>query len=134
MLDGLFIASLVGNCVELIKEKFAKPIPAENWANRELYNKDLMAGMSADQLMKNVENGKYKGEVKTKKKYPEPHRNKEGKIVVENCKLYNEDVKNYDPYQVKQWVKQGKYNLEPEELEKVRKEFAERYRNWMYNK
>lgn len=134
MLHGLFIASLVGNCVEIVKEKFAKPIPAENWANRELYNKDLMAGMSAEQLMKNVEDGKYKGEVKEKEKFPEPHRNKDGKIRIENYKLYQADVKKYNPYQVAQWVKQGRYNLEPEERERVRKEFAEEYRKWMYNK
>lgn len=134
MLHGLFIASLLGNCAEIAKEKFAKPIPAENWANRELYNKDLMSGMSVEQLMKNVENGKYKGEVKERKKYPEPHRNEDGKIVIENCKLYNEDVKLYSPYQVRQWVKQGKYNLEPKELERVRKEFEEEYRRWVYKK
>lgn len=134
MLHGLFIASLIGNCVEIVKEKFAKPIPAENWANRELYNKDLMSGMSAEQLMKNVENGKYRGEVEGKEKYQKPHRNKEGRIIVENCKLYEEDIKKYDPYQVRQWVKQGRYNLEPEELERARKEFAEEYRRWMYKK
>ena len=134
MLDGLFIVSIVGNFVEVVKEKFAKPIPAENWANKELYNKDLMAGMSTEQLMKNVENGKYKGEVKEKKEYPEPHRNKEDRIVIENCKLYEKDIKENSPYQVRQWVKQGKYNLEQKELDKVRKEFAEEYRRWMYNK
>lgn len=134
MLDGLFIASLVGSFVEIVKEKFAKPVPAENWANRELYYKDLMEGMSAEQLMENVENGKYKGEVKEKERYPEPHRNKDGKVAIENCKLYEEDVKKYNAYQVNQWVKQGRYNLEPEELGKARKEFQEKYRRWMYNK
>ena len=69
-----------------------------------------------------------------KPKYPEPHRNNEGKIVIENSKLYNEDIKNHTPYQVSQWIKQGKYNLEPEELERTRKEFMEEYRKWMYKK
>ena len=70
----------------------------------------------------------------SKPKHPEPHRNKEGKIVIENCKLYNEDIKNHDPYQVSQWIKQGKYNLEPEELEKARKEFREEYQKWLHQK
>lgn len=134
MLDALFIVSIVGSVVQAVKEKFAKPVPAENWANRELYNKDLMSGMSAEQLMKNVENGKYKGEIKEKKKYPEPHRNRDGKIVIENCRLYKEDVKKYSAYQVGQWVKQGRYNLNPEELKVARRNFEEEYRKWLCNK
>lgn len=118
MLDGLFIASLIGSCVQLIKEAFEPTIPAENWANKELYHKDIMSGVSAEQRMKNVKNGKYK----LTEKYPEPHRDPvSGKIIIENCKLYYEDVKNYGAYQAQQWVKQGKYNLTPEELEEEHK-------------
>ena len=57
MLGGLFIASLIGTCAELFKESNQKTIPAENWANKELYHKDLMSGMPTKQIMKNVENG-----------------------------------------------------------------------------
>ena len=32
--------------------------------------------------------------------------------------LYKEDIKKYDAYQVGKWVKQGRYNLTPEELKK----------------
>lgn len=134
MLNGLAIAAFLSALEDVFKEKFTQPIPAENWANRELYNKDLMAGMSAEQLMKNVKNGKYKGEVEEVVRYPKPHKNAQGQVVIENFKLYNEDVKNHDPYQVGQWVRQGKYNLEPEEFERVQKEFAEEYRKWMHNK
>lgn len=117
MLDGLFIASIIGSCVQAIKEHCTPTIPAENWANKELYHKDIMSGVSAEQRMKNVRNGKYK----LTTTYPEPHRDPvSGKIVIENCKLYYEDVKNYGAYQAQQWVKQGKYNLNPEELEKER--------------
>ena len=122
MLDGLFIASLIGSCVQLIKETFEPTIPAENWANKELYHKDIMSGVSAEQRMKNVKNGKYK----LTETYPEPHRDPvSGKIVIENCKLYYEDVKNFGAYQAQQWVKQGKYNLTPEELEKEHKRIEE---------
>lgn len=115
MLDGLFIASLIGTAVQAIKEAFAPTVPAENWANKELYHKDLMDGVPIEQRMKNLENGKYK----LVEKYPEPHRDpKTGQIIIENSLLYNEDVKNYGAYQAHQWVKQGKYNLSPEELKK----------------
>ena len=77
MLDGLFIASLVGSCVQAIKEACIPTIPAENWANKELYNKDIMDGVPIEQCLKNANNGKYK----LAKAYPEPHRDASGKIV-----------------------------------------------------
>ena len=123
MLGGLFIASLIGTCAELFKESNQKTIPAENWANKELYHKDLMSGMSTKQIMKNVENGKYR----ITEKYPEPHRSKDGKIMIENSLLYREDVRKHGAYQAMQWAKQGKYNLTPEELEKEDKRLKKEY-------
>ena len=129
MLHGLFIASLISTCYQAIKEACEPTIPAENWANKELYHKDLMAGVPIEQRMKNLKNGKYK----LTETYPEPHRDpKSGKIIIENCKLYHEDVKNYGAYQAQQWVKQGKYNLTPEELEKQREEFKKKM-EYLYN-
>lgn len=116
MLDGLLIASLITSCYQVIKEKFEPTIPAENWANKELYHQDLMNGVSVEQRMKNLKNGKYK----LTETYPEPHKDKDGKIIIENSQLYYDDVKNYGAYQAQQWVRQGKYNLTPEELEKER--------------
>ena len=52
MLDGLFIASLISTCGKFIKETFEKLIPAENWANKELYHQDLMNGVSAKERLK----------------------------------------------------------------------------------
>ncbi len=52
------------------------------------------------------------------KTYSEPHRDKNGKIIIENSLLYKEDVRNYGAVQAQKWVKQGKYNLTPEELKK----------------
>lgn len=123
MFDGLFIVSLITTCVQGIKEKFEPTIPAENWANKELYHKDLMNGVSTEQRMKNLKNGKYK----LTKTHPEPHRDLvSGKIIIENCTLYKEDVKKYGAYQAQQWVKQGKYNLTPEELEKEREKYKKK--------
>ena len=117
MFDGLFIVSLIATCVQGIKEALEPTIPAENWANKELYHKDVMANIPIEQRMKNLKNGKYK----LTETYPEPHRDPvSGKIIIENCTLYKEDVKNYGGHQAQQWVKQGKYNLTPEELKKER--------------
>lgn len=116
MFDLLFITSIIGTCVQAIKESCTPVIPAENWANKELYHKDLMNGVSVKERMKNLENGKYK----LTEAYPEPHRDTDGKIIIENCKLYDEDVKKYGAVQAQKWVKQGRYNLTPEELEKER--------------
>ena len=117
MFDLLFIVSIVGTAVQAIKESCTPIVPIENLANTELRHKDIMNGVSVEQRMKNVENGKYRL-IET---YPEPHRNPEnGKIIIENCKLYWEDVEKYGAWQAQQWVKRGKYNLSPEELVKER--------------
>lgn len=120
----LGIFSIFSSAKKAIKEAVEPTIPAENWANKELYHQDLMNGVSAEQRMKNVNNGKYK----LTEIYPEPHRDpKDGKIVIENSKLYYEDVNKYGAYQAQQWVKQGKYNLSPEELEKERERIRKEY-------
>ena len=123
MFDGLFIVSLFGSIVQVIKEAFEPVIPAENWANKEMYHQDLMNGVSVEQRMKNVKNGKYK----IAEKYPEPHRDKDGKIVIENYKLYHEDLLKYGSVQTMEWVKQGKYNLSPEDLKKEKERIRKKY-------
>ena len=128
MLDGLFIASLISTVAQGVKDKFTPTIPAENWANKDLYYQDIMDGVSAKERMKNVANGKYK----LTEQYPEPHRNERGQIVIENYSLYKEDLKNYGAYQTYKWVEQGKYNLTPEELkkeeERIKKQFERLYK------
>lgn len=115
MFGLLGVVSLIGTCYQLIKEACEPTIPAENWANKDLYHQDMMNGVSIEQRMKNLENGKYK----LTETYPEPHRDPvSGKIIIENSRLYNEDVKNYGAHQAYKWMHQGKYNLTPEELEK----------------
>ena len=115
MFHGLFIVSLIITCYQIIKEKLEPNVPAENWENYDLYHQDMMNGVSVEQRMKNLKNGKYK----LTETYPEPHRDaKTGKIIIENSLLYNEDVKNHGAYQAYKWMQQGKYNLSPEELKK----------------
>ena len=125
MFDLLFAVSIIGTITQVIKEACTKPIPAENWANKELYHKDIMNGVSIEQRIKNLENGKYK----LTETYPEPHRDpKSGKIVIENYKLYYEDAEKYGAWQAQQWVKQGKYNLSPEELKKEEERIKDKYK------
>lgn len=129
MLDGLFIMSLVTFCAQGIKEALTPKISAEKWANRELYHQDLMNGVSVEQRMENLKNGKYK----LTQVYPEPHRDAvSGKIIIENERLYHEDVKKYGAYKAQQWVKQGKYNLTPEEFEKEQ-ERIKKYYEYLYS-
>lgn len=124
MFGLLGLVSMLGTGYQLIKEACEPTIPSENWANKELYHKDLMSGMSVEERMKNVKNGKYK----LVENYPEPHKDKNGKIIVENNLLYKSDLKEYGAVQTMKWVKQGKYNLTPEDLEKEHKRLDEEYK------
>lgn len=120
---GVFAVFLICTCYQVIKEVCTPTIPAENWANKELYHQDLMSGMSVEQCMQNVQNGKYK----LTEKHPEPHRDsKSGKIIIENYDLYKEDVMNYGAYQAYKWLHQGKYNLTSEEAKKQKEEFKKK--------
>ena len=126
MFGGLFVASLICTGYQVIKEACEPTTSAENWANKDSYYRDLMSGVSVEQRMKNLKNGKYK----LTETYPEPHRNsKTGKIIIENDKLYKEDVKKYGAYQARKWMYQGKYNLPPEKLKKQREEYD---KEWEY--
>ena len=129
MFDLLFAVSVIGTVAQFVKDAYTPTIPAENWANKELYYKDMANGVSVEQRMKNLENGRYKM-INT---HPEPHRDPvSGKIIIENCKLYHEDVNKYGAYKAQQWVKQGKYNLSPEEEKKERERIKAKYKR-MYN-
>lgn len=124
MFDLLFIVSIVGSVGQLVKEFCTSTIPAENWTNKELYHKDIMDGVPIEQRMENLENGKYR----LTETYPEPHRDPvSGKIMIENCKLYYEDMEKYGACQAQKWVKQGKYNLTPEEFEKENERIKAKY-------
>lgn len=108
MFDLLFLVSIAGNVVQAVKDACTPTIPVENMANKELYHKDIINGISVEQCMKNVENGKYR----LTETYPKPHRNpKNGKIIIENYEQYYEDAKKYGAWQARQWVERGKYNL-----------------------
>ena len=119
MLEGLFIASLIGTVCQVVKEARQPTIPAENWANKELIHKDRMNGISEKEFARSLANGKYK----LTETYPEPHRMEDGRIIIENYELYKEDCKKYGVPQAHKWMRQGKYNLTPEELKKQKEKF-----------
>lgn len=121
----LGIFSILTTGISAIKAASTPSVPVENLANEELYHKDMMSGMSQKELIKNVKTGKYK----LTQTYPEPHRDPmTGQIIIENCELYHKDVRNYGTIQAQKWIKEGRYNLTPEELEKeyerIRKELG----------
>lgn len=81
---GLLLGiSVVITVMELIKEANTKPISADYWGNKELYYEDINNGVPMKEVIKNLENGKYK----LKEEYPEPHRDKDEKVIVEKRNL-----------------------------------------------
>ncbi len=124
MFSLLGIVSIINTCIQGIKDACTPTIPAENWANKDLYYEDMMKGVSTKERLKNVQNGKYK----LTEKYPEPHRDpKDGKIIIENYELYKKDVMEHSVQQAYKWLHQGKYNLTPEELEKYKEELKKKW-------
>ncbi len=99
---------------ELIQEKCIPVIPAENWQNRELIQKDILnPECSNNQFMRNLANGKYR---KTEQA-AEPHRDRAGNIIIDNTVLFWEDVNShqYSTTQIERFKQSGRYNLTAEE-------------------
>ena len=107
----LGIFSILSTMFEGVKNAFTPTIPAENWENKDLQYQDRMNGMSEKEILKNAQRGRYILTVK----YPVPHRNERGQIMIENCTLWHEDLNKYGAVETSKWVDQGKYNLTPEE-------------------
>lgn len=128
MLDLLLISSVIVTCINGVKESLTPVIPKENWANKELINKDILNNVPIEQRIKNARNGKYK----LTNVYKEPHKI-DGKINIENTLLYESDIKKYGSYQVFKWARQGKYNLEPEERKKELNRLEKYYRQLYEN-
>lgn len=116
---GAVAAVLTGK--ELIKEKCTPVIPAENWQNRELIQKDILnPECSNNQFMKNLANGKYRKTEQT----TEPHRDSAGNIIIDNTVLFWEDVNShqYSTAQIEQFKQSGRYNLSAEESQMQREQ------------
>lgn len=116
---GAVAAVLTGK--ELIKEKCTPVIPAENWQNRELIQKDILnPECNNNQFMKNLANGKYRKPKQT----TEPHKDSAGNIIIDNTVLFWEDVNShqYSTVQIERFKQSGRYNLTVEESQMQREQ------------
>ena len=116
---GAVAAVLTGK--ELIKEKCTPVIPAENWQNRELIQKDILnPECNNNQFMKYLANGKYRKPEQT----TEPHKDSAGNIIIDNTVLFWEDVNShqYSTAQIEQFKQSGRYNLTAEESQMQREQ------------
>ncbi len=123
-----WVVALFTTGVPLAKEKIGfaleKEVPAENWGNKELIEKDRKRGVSEQEILRNVRSGRYIMRIQ----YPAPHRDPDSnKVIIENCELYNADLKQFGAYQTYKWVDQGKYNLNAEELKITHLQYDKKY-------
>lgn len=116
---GAVAAVLTGK--ELIQEKCTPKIPAENWQNRELIQKDILnPDCTNKQFMKNLASGKYR----KPEQAAEPHRDSAGNVIVDNTVLFWKDVNShqYSVEQIERFKQSGKYNLTAEESQMQREQ------------
>lgn len=127
----LAIVSIICVVIGLIKEACTPTLTAEHWANKELQHRDRMSGMSEKEILKNAERGRYYVSKDVMQSYPVPHREPDGRhrIIIENDELHKADVAQYGAYQAQKWVEQGKYNLNPEELEIVHLQIERKFQH-----
>lgn len=127
----LGIFSIISTCFQGIKEATTPTLTAEHWANKELQHRDRMSGMSEKEILKNAERGRYYVSKDVMQAYPVPHREPDcrHRIIIENDELYKADVAQYGAYQAQKWVEQGKYNLNPEELEIVHLQIERKFQH-----
>lgn len=127
----LGIFSILSTCFQGIKEATTPTLTAEHWANKELQHKDRMSGMSEKDILKNAERGRYYIPKEIAQAYPVPHREPDGRhrIIIENDELHKADVAQYGAYQAQKWVEQGKYNLNPEEIEIVHLQIERKFQH-----
>ena len=71
MLHGLFGAYLITNCIDGIKRMFEPTITAEQRANKELLDQDIIRGVPYKQIEQGIINGKYRLPPQIKNEYPD---------------------------------------------------------------
>lgn len=106
MFDAFGIIGLIAGTKQLIKESTEKPVPAEYLNNKALMHKDKMnPDVSPQQLMKNIEKGKYYSPTVIPEQYEMPV-----KPIVDK-KRYNHDVMEYGKEIADDNAKQGLYSF-----------------------
>lgn len=131
-ISSWFVA-LLASGIPWLSEKTKKTLPAEYWANKELHHKDIMAGVSAKEIVRRAEAGRYYIPKERAQTYPTPHREQgeAHKITIENDELYKADVARYGAYRTQKWVEQGKYNLNADEKKTVEIQAQKKYRYYL---
>lgn len=105
MLDGLGIIGLFAAAKQLIKESTEKPVPAEYWNNKDLMHKDKMnPDVSPQQIMKNIEKGKYYSSTVIPERYEQP-------VKIVDRKGYEHDVRIYGKEVADDNAKLGLYSF-----------------------
>lgn len=109
--------------IVLIYGIFKKPSPPKNtddlYANHDLIRADRISGMSEKEIVRNAQNRRYYIPKEVTQTYQAPHRSSDytNRIIIENEELYKEDFYRFGPLNAQEWMEQGKYNLNPVELE-----------------
>jgi hypothetical protein len=102
---GAFFSGSYLAC-NLFKEKQQKPIPAEYWNNKDLMYKDKMnPDISPEQVMKNLEKGKYYSPTVIPEKYEVPS------IKIVDRVRYEKDVREYGKEIADDNAKMGLYSF-----------------------
>lgn len=105
MFDGLGIIGLIAGAKQLIKESTEKPIPAEFWNNKDLMYKDkINPDVSPQEIMKNLEKGKYYSPTVIAERYEQP-------VKMVDRKSYNHDVRVYGKEVADDNAKLGLYSF-----------------------
>lgn len=105
MFDGLGIIGLFAVAKQFIKESTEKPVPAEYWNNKALMHEDKMnPDVSPQQVMKNIEKGKYYSPTVIPERYEQP-------VKIVDRKSYNHDVRVYGKEVADENAKLGLYSF-----------------------
>ncbi len=103
LLSGLAVICFVK---EIVKDKTQRIIPAESWGNKALmYDDKINPDISPQQIMKNLEKGKYYSSTVLQERYEIPV-----KPIVDK-KRYNHDVREYGKEIADDNAKQGLYSF-----------------------
>ena len=102
---------------------FKKSSPPKNtddlYANHDLIRADRISGVSEKEIVRNAQNRRYYIPKEVTQTYQAPHRSSDytNRIIIENEELYKEDFYRFGPLNAQEWKEQGKYNLNPAEME-----------------
>ena len=105
MFDGLGIIGIFAGIKQLIKESTEKEIPEEYWNNKDLMHKDKMnPDVTPQQIMKNLEKGKYYSPTVIPERYEMP-------VKIVDKKGYEHDVRKYGKEIADDNAKMGLYSF-----------------------